>query len=114
MHARPQPRRHAPPGGAGGHPGGVDPARWSRGARRRLGLSQRAFATLTGVSRTHINDIERGRVTPTTAVLDRLLAAADIELTLSTRHPPADDDELVRHLHRSLTQRLRLALDVSS
>ncbi len=50
-------------------------------ARARAGLSQRKLAQRCGSSDTSIADIEAGRVSPTLRMLERLLAACDLELS---------------------------------
>ena len=92
----------------------MDPALWSRAARRRLGLSQRGFAAVAGISQAQINALERGHRVPTTALLDRVLGAADLDLMLCERVSSVEHDALVAHLRLSLTERLRLALDEPS
>ena len=89
----------------------MTPGQLARTARRRRGLSQRDFAAVADVSLTTLQRIEGGRHKPSFGVLERLLAAADLELAAVPR-PPADTDEadLRNYLSRSLTSRLRLAL----
>ena len=53
-----------------------------RDARRRHGVDQRTLARLAGTSQTQVSRIERGRVSPSVAMLDRLLAALGEQLEL--------------------------------
>ena len=51
-----------------------------RQARTRSGLSQRALARRAGTAQSVIARIERGQTSPTWETLERLLAAAGVEL----------------------------------
>lgn len=51
-----------------------------REIRARAGLSQRALAALAGVPPATVARIERGRMEPTLALLERLARAAGLEL----------------------------------
>jgi transcriptional regulator with XRE-family HTH domain len=72
------------------------------------------MAAAVGVSGSYINAIERGYRMPTATVVDRLLKAAGLDLVLAEPIDARDRDELVAHLRRSLTQRLRLGLGLSA
>jgi transcriptional regulator with XRE-family HTH domain len=50
-------------------------------ARTRAGLSQRALARRAGTAQSVIARIERGQTSPTWETLERLLEAADVELS---------------------------------
>lgn len=50
--------------------------------RRRSGLSQRALAERAGVSASTVARIERGRLEPTLAMLQRLADAAGVEVRI--------------------------------
>jgi hypothetical protein len=54
----------------------VDVADQIRAARERAGMTQRELARRSGVPQPHISAIESGRVTPTSPMVERLLAAA--------------------------------------
>lgn len=56
-------------------------------ARRHAGLSQRALAAATGVSPSTIARIEKGRMEPTVALLNRLVEACGLELRMSLANP---------------------------
>jgi len=49
-------------------------------ARRRAGLTQRELSRLTGVPQPSISRIERGVVSPTVDMLERLVRACGMEL----------------------------------
>lgn len=79
-----------------------------REVRARTGLSQRALAERAGVTPATIARVEKGRMEPTLALLERIARAAGIDLTISLA--PADPDErkaraAIRDL--SLEERLR-------
>ena len=84
-----------------------------RAARRHLGCDQRSFAAQVGVSAATLASWESGRRQPTAAALDRVLAAAGLDLVLTSRASDVDDRALRAHLRLSLTQRLRVALGES-
>lgn len=88
----------------------VDPVLLLRTARRRMGLDQRAFAAAIDVPRATLASWESGRRRVSASALADALAVADLDLLLVPRLPPSDDAPLRRHLQRSLSQRLRLAL----
>lgn len=80
-----------------------------RDARRRTRLSQRELARRAGVSAATVTAIESGAQLPSLRVLQRLLAVAGVELSLDRPvQPPCR--HVLRHLHRSLSIRLHLAL----
>ena len=54
-----------------------------REARMRAGLSQRGLAKKAGTAQSVIARIERGQTSPTLETLERLLAAAGVELHAS-------------------------------
>ena len=62
-------------------------------ARSSRGLSQRALAARAGVPASTVNRVELGKVSPTTEMLDRLLAAAGAEVVVTT--VPSVDGALV-------------------
>ncbi|HVM28156.1 MAG TPA: helix-turn-helix transcriptional regulator [Mycobacteriales bacterium] len=83
----------------------MDPAHLLRTARRQAGLSQRQMAARSGVAASTVADVERGAVRPSLQVLDRLLDAAGLEVTLD-RRLPAPCPHLVRYLRLPLATRL--------
>ena len=78
-------------------------------ARRRAGLSQRELAQRAGVSTSTVARVESGAVEASPPVLRAVLEAADLEVSVDIALPPADPP-LLRHLRRSLPQRLDLLL----
>jgi transcriptional regulator with XRE-family HTH domain len=50
------------------------------GARRRVGLSQRELARRTGVPQASVSRIERGLVSPSADMLERLLRECGLEI----------------------------------
>jgi transcriptional regulator with XRE-family HTH domain len=65
-------------------------------ARRRSGLTQRALAERAGVPQPAIARIERGRVAPSVATLDRLLRHAGYVLDLAALEGAGVDRTLIR------------------
>ena len=80
-----------------------------RAARRRSGLSQRELARRARVSPTTVVAVEAGKQTPSLRVVSALLAAAGLELCVDLPTEPVCR-HVRRHLTRSLTVRLHLAL----
>ena len=62
--------------------GMTTPATLLRQARARAGLSQRALARRAGTAQSVIARIERGQTSPTWETLERLLQAANLDLTV--------------------------------
>jgi transcriptional regulator with XRE-family HTH domain len=79
-----------------------------RDARARGGLSQRALAARAGVTPATIARIEKGRMQPTLALLERIARAAGFSLTVALEQPDPDERK-ARLAARALTveQRLR-------
>jgi transcriptional regulator with XRE-family HTH domain len=71
-------------------------ARLLRYARRRAGLSQRELSERTGIAQPAIARVESGRVTPTVATLDRLLAGIGQTIDLAPRIGAGVDRSLIR------------------
>jgi transcriptional regulator with XRE-family HTH domain len=74
-------------------------------ARRFAGLSQRALATLAGVTPATIARIEKGRMEPTLDLIGRILRAAGLELGLKQRDP---DEWKTQVAARALSDEQRL------
>lgn len=91
----------------------MDQSRLLRAARRHVGCDQRSFAAELGVPAGTLASWESGRRVPSVAALDRALAVAGLDLVLVRGADRDGDVELLRHLHLSLTQRLRIALGES-
>ena len=78
-----------------------------REARRRAGLSQAALAELAGVPKSTVGRIESGARTPSVDLVDRLVRAAGLELTVALSEPdPGTDSLFERSLRRTPAQRL--------
>jgi len=71
-------------------------ARLLRQARRRVGMSQRDLARITGMPQPAIARIERGAVTPGLDTLERLLAGIGVTLEVVTRPGIGVDRTLIR------------------
>ena len=71
-------------------------ARLLRQARRRVGMSQRDLARVTGMPQPAIARIERGAVTPGLDTLERLLAGVGMTLEMVPRPGIGVDRTLVR------------------
>jgi transcriptional regulator with XRE-family HTH domain len=81
-----------------------------RDARARNGVSQAALARRAGTTQKHISRIERGHVSPSVAMLSRLLATMGERLELRAIAGPHDnrtDEELRADLEQlSASERL--------
>lgn len=86
-----------------------DAARLVKDVRARSGLSQRALAERAGTSQSVVARIELRQTSPTTDTLNRLLAAADAELTLRLHpDPPESRDDragLIRRIQAFFDRR---------
>lgn len=71
-------------------------ARMLTSARRRAGLTQRELASRAGVPQPAIARIERGRVSPSVATLDRLLRATGHIVELAPLQGVGVDRTLIR------------------
>ena len=86
----------------------MDAAELLRQARRRTGLSQREFAARAGVSERSLAGAESGHRPASWLLVERACRAGGLDVTAAL--PPGDlDDETLRHLERSLTQRVWLS-----
>jgi transcriptional regulator with XRE-family HTH domain len=66
-------------------------ARNMRRLRVKLGVSQEAFADLTGIDRTYVSRLERKLENPTVTVLEKVAAALGVEIAELFADPgPAD------------------------
>jgi len=74
----------------------MDPAALLRDARDRAGMSQAELARNAGVDASLISQYERGRRAPGVAMLDRLVAAAGLQLRVELEPLGADIDARVR------------------
>ena len=87
----------------------MDSAALVRAARRRAGLSQRELARRAEVAAGTVAAVEAGRQAPSGRVLESLISAAGLELSLDLPVQPLCSHAR-HHLHRSLPVRLHLAL----
>jgi transcriptional regulator with XRE-family HTH domain len=86
------------------------PAYLIRAARTRAGLTQSALAERLGMSQPAVARLERPGSNPTVETLARVLAAADHQLELDSRHQPIglDQGQLESHLRMTPQERLRV------
>lgn len=80
-------------------------------ARVRAGLSQRELAARAGVAQSTVARIESGHADPAFSTLERLIAAADLEMRIRLE-PPDDHDVVLAALDqlRSPEERERAAV----
>ncbi len=88
----------------------IDAAGILREARDRAGLSQRELARRAGTSQSVVARIELGQTSPSVSTLDRLLAAAGLELRAGLEIRPVADSYMLADVPRilSLTPEQRL------
>jgi transcriptional regulator with XRE-family HTH domain len=85
-----------------------------REARRRAGLTQAALAARAGVPKSTVGRIESGARRPSVELVERLVRAAGLEVTISLSEPdPGSDSMFERTLRRSPAQRLADATRVA-
>ena len=78
-----------------------------REARRRAGLTQAELADRAGVPKSTVGRIESGARTPSTELVERLVRAAGLEVTVSLSEPdPGTDSMFERTLRRTPAERL--------
>jgi transcriptional regulator with XRE-family HTH domain len=78
-----------------------------REARRRAGLTQAALAQKAGVPKSTVGRIESGARTPSVELVERLVRAAGLEVTVSlSETDPGTDSMFERTLRRTPAQRL--------
>lgn len=78
-----------------------------REARRRAGLTQTKLAARAGVPQSTVSRIESGARTPSTAMVERLVAAAGYEIRIGLGEPdPGTVSLFERTLQRTPAQRL--------
>ena len=78
-----------------------------REARRRAGLTQAALAEKAGVPKSTVGRIESGARTPSVELVERLVRAAGLEVTVSlSESDPGTDSMFERTLRRTPAQRL--------
>ena len=85
-----------------------------REARRRAGLTQAELARRAGVPRSTVARIESGARVPSTAMVERLVRAADLEVTVAlAESDPGTDAMFERTLRRTPAERLADATRVA-
>ena len=86
-----------------------------REARERHGLTQKQLAIRARTSQAAISRIERGLVSPTIEMLEKLLAMVNEELVLDAREFDWGHDRTLSHssLRRSVDRRLRIVEEFS-
>jgi transcriptional regulator with XRE-family HTH domain len=85
-----------------------------REARRRAGLTQAALAEKAGVPKSTVGRIESGARTPSVELVERLVRATGLEITVSLSEPdPGTDSMFERTLRRTPAQRLADATRVA-
>jgi hypothetical protein len=85
-----------------------------REARRRAGLSQGQLAERAGVAKSTVGRIESGARVPSTEMVERLVRAAGLEVSVSLSEPdPGTDTMFERTLRRSPAERLADATRVA-
>lgn len=83
-------------------------------ARRRAGLTQAELARRAGVPKSTVGRIESGARTPSTEMVERLVRAAGLEVSVSLSEPdPGTDSMFERTLRRSPAERLADAARVA-
>ncbi len=85
-----------------------------REARRRAGFTQAELAQRAGVPKSTVGRIEAGARTPSTEMVERLVRAAGLDLSVSLSEPdPGTDSMFERTLRRSPAERLADATRVA-
>jgi transcriptional regulator with XRE-family HTH domain len=85
-----------------------------REARRRAGFTQAELAERAGVPKSTVGRIESGARVPSTEMVERLVRAAGVEVSVSLLEPdPGTDSMFERTLRRSPADRLADATRVA-
>jgi hypothetical protein len=85
-----------------------------REARRRAGLTQAQLAERAGVPKSTVGRIESGARMPSTEMVERLVQAAGLSVSISLSEPdPGTDSMFERTLQRSPAERLSDATRVA-
>ena len=87
-----------------------------RAARERHGLTQKQLAIRARTSQAAISRIERGLVSPTVEMLEKLLAMVNEELVLDARELDWGHDRtlLQQNLRRTPAERIEYMTDVAN
>ena len=85
-----------------------------REARRRAGYTQAELAQRAGVPKSTVGRIESGARVPSTVMVERLVRAAGLDVSVSLSEPdPGTDSMFERTLRRSPAERLADATRVA-
>jgi transcriptional regulator with XRE-family HTH domain len=85
-----------------------------REARRRAGLTQSELAERAGVPKSTVGRIESGARNPSTGMIERLVRASGLDISVSLSEPdPGTDSMFERTLRRSPAERLADATRVA-
>ena len=85
-----------------------------REARRRAGLTQAELAERAGVPKSTVGRIESGARTPSTVMVERLVRASGLSVSVSLSDPdPGTDSMFERTLRRSPAERFADATRVA-
>ncbi len=85
-----------------------------REARRRTGLTQAELAQRAGVPKSTVGRIESGARVPSSEMVERLVRAAGLNVSVSLSEPdPGTDSMFERTLRRSAAERLADATRVA-
>jgi transcriptional regulator with XRE-family HTH domain len=85
-----------------------------REARRRAGFTQAELAERAGVPKSTVGRIESGARLPSTEMVERLVRAAGLDVSVTLSEPdPGTDSMFERTLHRSPAERLADATRVA-
>ena len=85
-----------------------------REARRRAGLTQAELASRAGVPKSTVGRIESAARVPSTEMVERLVRAAGLDVSVSLSEPdPGTDSMFERTLRRSPAERLADATRVA-
>ncbi len=85
-----------------------------REARRRAGFTQTELAERAGVPKSTVGRIESGARVPSTEMVERLVRAAGLDVSVSLSEPdPGTDSMFERTLRRSPAERLADATRVA-
>lgn len=78
-----------------------------RALRRQTGLTQAELAAEAGTSQPTVAAYEAQRRSPTLRTMDRLAAAAGLEMAVTFHPPMTREDRRSLHLHRAIAAHLR-------
>ena len=79
----------------------------ARYLRERLGLSQRAAAIELGISHVHLNNIENGKTSPTTSMIEKYYEAWNIDLYMLAVAKFSDDERIPHSLKDAVDEMIQ-------